>query len=92
MTVQVRTVIEPVRRVSDLYKGRKYRIVARFPGGRTIAKGFAETRQRANKVAQRVNAPQTSPTAGATTTYVTGLNGLTYTWRNYDEVPEPIYY
>lgn len=92
MTVQVRTVIEPVRRVSDLYRGRKFRIVARFPGGRTIQKGFAQTRQRALKVAQRVNAPQTSPTAGATTTYVPELTELPYAWKINPDVPVPIFY
>lgn len=64
MGIQTRTVIRPTRSVRDLYRGRKYRIVARFPGGREIDRGYAETRQRAFKKALIVNRPQTSPTAG----------------------------
>lgn len=66
MTIQTRTVIRPTRHVRDIYLGRKYRIVARFPGGREIDKGYAKTRQRAFQRALEVNRPQTSPTAGGT--------------------------
>lgn len=64
--IQTRTVIRPTRSVRDLYLRRKYRIVARFPGGREIDRGYAETRQRAFQRALVVNRPQSSPTAGAT--------------------------
>jgi hypothetical protein len=72
--IQTRTVIRPTRSVRDIYHGRKYRVVARFPGGREIDRGYAETRPRAFKKALVVNRPQTSPTAGAV---------------NYDEAATP---
>ena len=53
------------RRRRHIYPGRKYPIVPRLPGGGEFDRGFAETRQRAFKVAQQVNRPQTRPTAGA---------------------------
>jgi hypothetical protein len=50
--------------VLDLYRNRRYRVEARFPGGRTIVKAKAATRERAFEEARRAFAPQSSPTAG----------------------------
>lgn len=63
--IQTRIVVRPTRSARDLKRRRRYTVVARFPGGREIAKGHAETRQRAFKKAQAANTPQTSPSAGA---------------------------
>lgn len=50
--IQTRIVIRPTRNVRDIYRRRKYKVVARFPGGREIDLGHAETRQRAFKQAR----------------------------------------
>jgi hypothetical protein len=80
--IQTRIVVRPTRSVRDIYRGRKYRVVARFPGGREIDKGFAETRRRAFVKARVANTPQTSPTAGAPNFAPDG--GYSY-WKRFGE-------
>lgn len=80
--IQTRTVIRPARSVRDIYRGRKYRIVARFPGGREIDRGSAQTRDRAFARARVVNTPQTSPTAGGVNYAADG--GYTY-WKRFGD-------
>lgn len=88
--IQTRTVIRPTRSVRDIYRRRKYKIVALFPGGREIDKGFAETRQRAFKKALTANRPQTSPTAGAGSTYAPG-EPTRSNWRKYREIEDILF-
>lgn len=91
--IQTRTVIRPTRSVRDIYRGRKYRVVARFPGGREIDKGYAETRQRAFAKARVVNRLQTSPTAGGGSGYyVEGATGDVTGRRKTLGVEDPIFY
>lgn len=91
--IRTRIVIERVRSVADIYRGRKYRVVARFPGGRTIHKSYAPNRQRAFEGALRANRPQTSPTAaGGDGSYAPG-NGNPYAvWKLDDTREDPIFY
>lgn len=63
--IQTTTRIAVSRNIRDVYLRRRYKVEARFPGGRTIIKAQAETRTRAFKKALVANAPQTSPTAAA---------------------------
>ena len=51
------------RNVLDIYRNRRFKLEARFPGGRTILKGKEATRARAFDKALSVARPQTSPTA-----------------------------
>lgn len=80
--IQTRIVIRPTRSVRDLYRGRKYKIVARFPGGREIDKGFAQTRQRAFRQALVANAPSSSPTVNTGSGYAGRFPpGSTANWK-----------
>lgn len=82
-----RIVIRPTRRVVDLLRNRRYRIYARFPGGREVDKGHAETRPRAFKKALVAARVQTSLTAaGGSGQYAEQVAGQPpEVWRRYFE-------
>lgn len=61
--IQTRIVVYPTRRVRDLLRRQRFRVVRRFPGGREIDLGTAENRERAVKVALAEARPGGSPTA-----------------------------
>ncbi len=61
---QLRLVIRKTRHVRDLVRNRRFVVEDRFPGGRTILRGKAQTRPRAFAIAKKASIPQTSPTAG----------------------------
>lgn len=78
MTQPLKTVVRPTRRARDLLRRQKFVAVKRFPGGREIVIGNAETRRRALEKARYANRPNGSPTAGAgsyTPGYVPGSVG-----------------
>lgn len=56
--------IRRTRTVRDLYRGKRFVVEDRFPGGRAIVRAKEKTRPRAFKAALKIAQPQTSPTAG----------------------------
>ena len=60
------------RAVRDVYLNRRFKVEARFPGGRTIVVAKTATRQRAFDAALHEARPQTSITAaGGSLSYTT---------------------
>ena len=81
--IQTTLRVIPSRNVRDIYLNRRYRVEARFPGGRTITVAKTQTRDRAFRAARRAALPQTSPTAGGLS-YTTDAEARTSagtTWR-----------
>lgn len=64
MTIRTTLRIVRLSRPRDIFRNRRFGVVRRFPGGRTIALGSASTRIRAFKQALIAGRAQTSPTAG----------------------------
>jgi len=64
------------RNVRDIYLNRRFKVEARYPGGRTILKAKVATRGRAFAAALRAAAPQTSATAaGGSGSYTSNPQG-----------------
>lgn len=75
--IQHRYVVHRTRRVRDLLRRKKFVAAIRFPGGREIRLGAAETARRAGKIALNAARPTGSPTAGGTYSpgYIPGSEG-----------------
>lgn len=65
MSIPIRLRIEKTRTVRDKFRGKKFLIADRFPGGRKIVRAKAETRGRAFKAALHAAVPQTGISAAS---------------------------